>query len=227
MTVSRGTLTVAVTLGAVALAAVVMIASSLRRPEVQTFSPTPPWPIDVGVERVGPVTYTVDASDPIRWSFFDFSRGSVVEAPDPQGWDLAFRRFSIIVNGGPRFAGDGGALDLGVLSLDTLSRVPTEGYHPTEVRRDSLNAAFQGWYRYGFSSHLLTPRSHVFAVRTSDGRYAALELLSYYCPGAQPGCVTFRYVYQGAGGPELGQDAPVTITGGAPPPHVPQTAAPP
>jgi hypothetical protein len=47
------------------------------------------------------------------------------------------------------------------------------------------------------------PSPRVYALRTADGRYAKLEILSYYCPGAMPGCVTFRYVYQGAGGTEL------------------------
>jgi hypothetical protein len=36
-------------------------------------------------------------------------------------------------------------------------------------------------------------------VRTADGRYAKLELVSYYCPRSQPGFVTLRYVYQGDG----------------------------
>jgi hypothetical protein len=39
----------------------------------------------------------------------------------------------------------------------------------------------------------------VWAVRTADGRYAKLEMVGYYCPGPQPGCPTFRYVYQGDG----------------------------
>jgi hypothetical protein len=41
-------------------------------------------------------------------------------------------------------------------------------------------------------------------VRTTDGRYAKLEILGYYCPGGQPGCLTFRYVFQGDGSPSVG-----------------------
>jgi hypothetical protein len=36
-------------------------------------------------------------------------------------------------------------------------------------------------------------------VRTADGRFAKMRILSYYCTGATPGCVTFEYVYQGSG----------------------------
>jgi len=28
-------------------------------------------------------------------------------------------------------------------------------------------------------------------------------MLGYYCPGSRPGCVTFRYVYQGDGSPMM------------------------
>jgi hypothetical protein len=152
---------------------------------------------------VGPLTYTIDASDPESWRFFDFSRGSRVEGPAPLEWDVAFRRFNIVTNGGEGFAGQGGALDLGEVAFDSVTSVPPDGYQASQARRDTVNAALKGWYDYGFTSHLLKPSPRVYALRTADGRYAKLEILSYYCPGAMPGCVTFRYVYQGAGGTEL------------------------
>ncbi len=46
---------------------------------------------------------------------------------------------------------------------------------------------------------MLSPKPHVWAVRTPAGRYAKLEMVGYYCPDATPGCPTFRYVYQGDG----------------------------
>jgi hypothetical protein len=61
---------------------------------------------------------------------------------------------------------------------------------------------------------VLTPKPHVWAVRTADGRYAKLEMLGYYCPGAQPGCPTFRYVYQGDGSTAV--DAGTTRRAGPP-----------
>jgi hypothetical protein len=44
----------------------------------------------------------------------------------------------------------------------------------------------------------------VWAVRTADGRYAKLEIVGYYCPEAHPGCLTFRYVFQGDGTNRVG-----------------------
>jgi hypothetical protein len=46
---------------------------------------------------------------------------------------------------------------------------------------------------------VLSPKPHVWAVRTAYGRYAKLEMVGYYCAGARPGCPTFRYVYQSDG----------------------------
>ena len=38
-----------------------------------------------------------------------------------------------------------------------------------------------------------------YAVRTADGHYAKLEIMSYYCAVVGTACVTFRYAYQGDG----------------------------
>lgn len=179
-----------------------MIASSLTEREVAEYAPTPPDPGPRDAERgaregavAGPALYTVDASGAEGWTFFDFSRGSVVERPAPGEWDLAFQRFRIIANGGDGFAGRAGALDLGERPLADVRSVPDSGYVPTVVRSDSTNEALSDWYDYRMMSHLLEPKDRSYAVRTADGRYAVLRFLGYYCPGARPGCVTFEYVY--------------------------------
>ena len=180
-----------------AVAAIVLVASTLRRPDVPSYPPTVPDPREVGERLVGPVIYTVDAPEQEVWHYFDFSRGSVVTNPGPREWDLAFQRFSVIANGGDGFAGEGGVVELGEVAFEAVTRAPATGYVGTEAVRDSTNPAIRRWYDYGFTSHLLTPKPRVYVVRTADGRFAKIQLLSYYCPGARPGCLTFRYVYQG------------------------------
>lgn len=196
-------------LAVLAVITVVLVTGTLRRPEVPTFTPTPPDPREAGDTLVGPEVYTVDASDPDRWVHFDFSRGAVV-TDLVAGWDLAFNRFNVIVNGGSGFPGRGGALDLGDVPPDSVTELPASGYGVTAAGRDSVHPALERWYAYSFTSHLLTPRERVYAIRTADGRYARFRFLSYYCPGARPGCVTFEYVYQGGGGRSLarGEDVP-------------------
>lgn len=184
--------------GAMALVAVALVVGSLRRPEPPAWSPTPPDPVETGEALVGPRTYTVDATDPDRWRFFDFSRGSIVDRPGPREWDLAFRRNEIVVNGGD-LAGDGGARPLEDVDFHSVRTLPPDGYVGSVVRGDTTSAGIGKWYDYGFTSHLLTPKPVVYALRTADGRYAKMEILGYYCPGARAGCVTFRYVYRGDG----------------------------
>jgi hypothetical protein len=190
-----------VAVAGLAVAAVVLVSLTLRQPSVVTFPATPPAPREVGSVLVGPVQYTVDATSADVWRYFSFGLGSVVDSATQ--WDLAFRRYQIIANGGPGYAGQGGVLDLGPVRFDEVRAVPATGYVPTETRGDPRNPAIASWYEYGFFSHVLQPKPRVWAVRTAAGRYAKLEILGYYCTGGQPGCLTFRYVYQGNGTPQL------------------------
>lgn len=177
----------------------VLVALTLRQPSVPTYAPTPPVATDAGRALVGPRVYTVDATDPEVWRYFSFSLGTVIEGAGAADWDLAFRRYQILANGGPQYSGRGGIVDLGPVPFDEVHAVPQTGYQPNERTPDPRNPAIAFWYRYGFFSHVLSPKPHVWAVRTADGRYAKIELLSYYCARGEPGCLTFRYVYQGDG----------------------------
>lgn len=184
---------------AMALVAASLVLGTLRRPELPAYAPTPPAPMEAGTSLVGPRTVTVDARDDERWAFFDFSRGTVTGRPDPLGWDLAFRRHEIVANGGGDLPGRGGIRPIEAVPFDSVAALPAAGYTLTETDRDTVNPAIHKWYDYGFTTHLLTPRPIVWAIRTADGRYAKMEILSYYCTGAVGGCLTFRYVYQGDG----------------------------
>lgn len=186
------------------LLGVVFVATSLRQPAVDAFQVTPPAPREVGGALVGPIRYTVDASSEAAWRYFDFSRGSLVTPTGPLDWDLAFRRFHIIANGGAGFGGHGGIANLGNVAFDSVTVAPASGYSASTAGRDSTNAAVARWYNYSWSSHLLKPKPAVWVVRTADGRYARVRIVSYYCTGARPGCVTFEYVYQGSGSRDFG-----------------------
>ncbi len=171
--------------------AVMLVALTLRPAAVPTYLPTAPAPREAGRTLVGPVLYTVDATAADTWRHFSFRLGSVIEGP--ASWDLAFRRYAIVAGAG------GGILDLGEVRFDEVRSVPAAGYQSNEGNAAPRNPAIASWYHYGFFSHVLSPRSRVWAVRTPDGRYAKLEMVGYYCPGSTPGCPTFRYVYQGDG----------------------------
>jgi len=190
----------------IVLVAVVFVAGSLHQPELETFEPSPVADAQPASGLVGPRTYTIDSSDDAAWHYFSFARGSRVEAVDPTAWDIAFRRFHVIANGGERFAGRAGIADLGVVDFDSVLTAPVDGYLETRAARDSVNPAIDRWYAYSWISHILRSSGHVYAVRTADGRYAKMRILSYYCPGAVPGCMTFEYVYQSSGDRAFGRE---------------------
>ena len=196
----------AVAVGSVLGLAGVLVALTLQAPSVPTYTPTPPAARADGASLVGPILYTVDATAPDVWRYFSFRVGSVLDNPPAGGWDLAFRRYSII-------AGDGvGIRDLGEARLEDVRTVPAAGYVANEGRGEPRNPAIASWYRYGYFSHVLSPKPRVWAVRTADGRYAKLEMVGYYCPGGRPGCPTFRYVYQGDGSTAVEALAPSAAT---------------
>lgn len=186
------------------LAMALLVAGAGSRPAMQTFAPSPTRPRAVGDTLVGPLVYTVDAQDDTRWRFFDFSSGSVVERPAPTGWDIAFRRHFIIVNGGDGFSGNAGIQRLEPGDREGGKALPSAGYLETRAGRDSTVRGLGKWYDYSFIRHILEPRPGRFAVRTADGRYAVFQILSYYCEGGMGGCFTLRYKYQGNGTRDIG-----------------------
>ncbi|MBI2913134.1 MAG: HmuY family protein [Chloroflexi bacterium] len=154
----------------------------------------------VGVAGQGPDLrqYTVDARDRREWAYFDFSAGTYVattrESPD---WDLAFRRTSILANGGETNpAGLAGAVDLGEIPLDQAVP-PADGYlaDTTDDERELQNPALRKWYNYNWTTHIITSKGHTYALRTATGDVVLLTFLSYYCDDGSPGCITFQYAY--------------------------------
>src|SRR5438105_3894182 len=131
--------------------------------------------------------FTVDAQDENAWHYFSFARAALVAPAD--GWDIAFRRYHVIVNGGSRFTGNAGVFDAGDVAFDSLNVAPRATYEGTTVRRDSVSALLERWYHYGFTTHLLTSLNHVYVVRTTASMFEKLQIMSYYCPGPNPGCM--------------------------------------
>jgi hypothetical protein len=142
--------------------------------------------------------------------YFDFSRGTVVAVQNPQtdAWDLAFQRHVIRTNGGDTNpAGQGALLSLQDTDFAAVRRVPDDAKFVRDVRTKKrlsvYNPAIAKWYSYSYTANILTPKPIVYIVRTQDGKYAKMHILSYYCKGGESGCMTFEYVYQGDGSSHL------------------------
>jgi hypothetical protein len=148
-----------------------------------------------------------------KFTLFSLSSGKQVplEKFESDEWDLGFKGTSIIVNGGTERSGKGGAfLTTGV--FEAVESVPDK----IDWQKDGPDGktaipggSGNGWYQYVFTTHEIKPLPNkVLFVKTADGKYAKVEVLSYYrdvegetdSPGRY---YTFRYVYQPDGSGKL------------------------
>lgn len=154
-----------------------------------------------------------------KYTFFSFKTGQIVPNSDSAStkWDIGFRSTSIIFNGGTSGPGTAGAIVQQGL-FDEIKTAPTTGY----VSDNKANNQFavssspfvsgvttttnNWWLNSGTqTSTIVSPiAGRVIIVKTADGRYAKMEIQSFY-KGA-PATVnnltdldrhyTFRYIYQ-------------------------------
>lgn len=182
-----------------------LVAASLVRPDVATFAPSAPAEREAPAGLAGPDTVTLDARSGEGWVGLDLARRRSAPVEEmPADWDIAAQRHRLVINGGEGFTASA-AVAPAAEPFEALAAAP-EGVGGTSrvtPGADTVNATLAEWYSYSFVSHLLEPRPIAWVVRTTDGRWAKVRVLGYYCPGAEPGCVTLEYVYQGDGSRRL------------------------
>ena len=142
---------------------------------------------------------------------FDFETGAVTTSDTE--WDIAFRGTSIIVNGGaslgtidePQRTGDAAAY-IADGTMASIEEVNTDLFVQDSENGYAIpSGSGNGWYVYNPAQFLVTPiPGKILVFRTRDGRYAKVEILSYYkdAPENPDAFVdegrhyTFNYVYQ-------------------------------
>lgn len=141
----------------------------------------------------------------------DFAKFSFKEGVQVSGdnWDIAFRGTSIIVNGGTSIGLTDEPARTGNASLSiesgTFASILTA---PEEInfKQDASGVyalptgSGNGWYSYNATTHSIDPiAGKVLVVKTIDGNYAKVEILSYYKDNtpsqANSRYYTFNYVY--------------------------------
>lgn len=154
-----------------------------------------------------------------KFTFFSFKTGAIVLNADSAStkWDIGFRSTTIIFNGGTSGPGTAGAIvQKGI--FDEIKTAPTSGYvldnKNTPLYAVSSSPFVAGtttttnnwWLNSGTqTSTIVSPiAGNVILVKTADGRYAKMEILSFY--KGSPAVVdnlkdldrhyTFRYIYQ-------------------------------
>ncbi|HNV28751.1 MAG TPA: HmuY family protein [Cyclobacteriaceae bacterium] len=150
-----------------------------------------------------------------QFTFFSFKTGDIVAHADSatNKWDLGFNGTTIIVNSATSGLGTSQAQIVSGI-FDELAIAPTDGYKSDNdvapiAGAPNANLAIptgsgQGWYTYDGVNMVNKPTAgKIIVVKTSEGRYAKMEILSYYKDApANPTFnntaryYTFRYVYQ-------------------------------
>jgi len=127
--------------------------------------------------------------------------------------DIAFSSTKILINGGTSGPGIGGAF-VHIGSFDSFTSIPADSIFKT----DNANAASyaiplgsgKAWYTYDGLTTLVSPiAGRVLVIRTATGKYAKIEIISYYKGGVtlpatasvndklfKQRYYTFRYAYQ-------------------------------
>jgi hypothetical protein len=126
----------------------------------------------------------IDATSEEAWTLFDLDAGG--EDPDPAAWDLGLRRASIKSNGG--VSGTAGVAVAILAGVDFAGVIlpPTTPYRVDEPDGDDPNPdpeyALKEWFAYDDVTHVLTPKTDIDVVRTSEAVLVKLEILAYYDP---------------------------------------------
>ncbi|MEO8172823.1 MAG: HmuY family protein [Sediminibacterium sp.] len=152
------------------------------------------------------------AADPAisgnHYTFFSLERNEMVAVSDSATakWDIAFRSTNIIINGGISGSGAGGAFVQKATTFDNYKTIPADSVFKTDASTAFAVPAGSGngWYNYDFIANIISPiPGNVLVVRTAGGKYAKVEILSYYKDApASPAATdvtryfTFRFVYQ-------------------------------
>lgn len=141
-----------------------------------------------------------------KYTFYSFKNGIILNSDSASNkWDVAFKATTIITNGGTSGIGQGGSVVLSGI-FDEINEVPASSafVQDTKTVLAIPTGSGKGWYNYDGATNIISPiAGKVFLIKTGEGKYAKMEILSYYKgtpakPDASSSSryYTFRYVYQ-------------------------------
>lgn len=172
--------------------------------EVQTAEDIPANPGGAGPPGQAP---------PPNFTFYSLTDGKIVDKADSNStqWDIALDGTTILVNGSTSGPGQGEAQIVNG-AFDELSEAPQTGYQADSESGLAIpTGSGNGWYNYtgseGNPPNTIIPLpGRIIVLRTAEGNYAKMEVLSYYKGNPDTSSsdftreggrhYTFRYVVQ-------------------------------
>lgn len=149
-----------------------------------------------------------------KFTLFSFKTGAIVANTDSatSNWDIGFNGTTIIVNNTTSGPGSSSAQVVAGI-FDELASAPESGYLTDNNTTVPVTYAIpkgsgNGWYNYDVATNVISPiAGRIIVVKTAEGKYAKMEILSYYkdAPVTPTSSdldryYTFRYVYQSGTG---------------------------
>lgn len=152
------------------------------------------------------------AADPANngnhYTFYSLENNQAVAVSDSASskWDIAFRSTNIIINGGTSGPGGGGAFVQKATTFDNFKTIANDSTFKIDnaTTLAITTGSGNGWYNYDFTTNIISPiPGNVLVIRTASGKYAKVEILSYYKDAPSSPLATdvaryytFRFVYQ-------------------------------
>ncbi len=163
---------------------------------------------------------TVNASNASEFIHYSFARKDTViltpaQAETDTSWNIAFKRSSVILNGGVSGSGDDAGIDLataGHADSTNFAGFSDLGSIGSDWVSDSYNMIIDEWYSYNPQTHALSPTQNVYIMKDATGNYVKFQVISMVNPGMPPnmGTVSIQYIYSGSSPNFTG--APDTLT---------------
>ncbi len=169
-----------------------------------------------------------------RYTFYSLRENRIVLRSDEANradsisadWDIGFQSTNLIFNGGSSGMGQGAAVivedafeNVTVAPAGDTFRVDGQAGCPSVFgqpgpKRAVCPGSGNGWYHYDAETNVISPiPGRTIVVRTADGRYAKLRILSYYEGNPVPEAIdpardvsryySFEYVFQKDGSRDL------------------------
>lgn len=153
---------------------------------------------------------------PPNYTFYSLTDGKIVDKADSNStqWDIAVAGTTVLVNGGTSGPGQGQAQVVNG-AFEALTEAPEGGFRADSESGLAIpTGSGNGWYTYtgqdGNPPNTILPiPGRIIALRTAEGNYAKLEILSYYRGNPDTSApdfsavdgrfYTFRYVVQPSG----------------------------
>jgi len=188
-----------------ALTALVLTFNSCKKDDDDTPPPVEPSTLEIKISS------NLAANDSAgHYTFFSLRTNSIIGLADSAttNWDLAFSSTKIITNSGTSGPGNGGA-SVVTQTFDDVTTAPADNLFNTDngTALAIPTGSGNGWYNYDAVNMVINPiAGRTIVMRTADGKFGKVEILSYYkdAPASPtstdiPRYYKFRFTFQSDG----------------------------